>query len=91
MPFMSLTMLKSCKLVIKGGLCYRFAMVFSKNLFLTFKKFLKCNCIQWLFLKASLFIEPESSPFLGKLISEVFINVYIYGLMEQSYKTCNLQ
>ena len=27
MPFRGLTMLKSCKLVIKGGLCYRFAMV----------------------------------------------------------------
>ena len=27
MPFRGLTMLKSLKLVIKGGLCYRFAMV----------------------------------------------------------------
>ena len=27
MPFRGLTMLKSRKLVIKGGLCYRFAMV----------------------------------------------------------------
>ena len=26
-PFRGLTMLKSRKLVIKGGLCYRFAMV----------------------------------------------------------------
>ena len=30
MPFRGLTMLKSCKLVIKGGLCYRFAMVYSR-------------------------------------------------------------
>ena len=27
MPFRGLTMLKSSNLVIKGGLCYRFAMV----------------------------------------------------------------
>ena len=36
MPFRGLTMLKSRKLVIKGGLCYRFAMVkniFSENIF----------------------------------------------------------
>ena len=31
MPFRGLTMLKSRKLVIKGGLCYRFAMVNKKN------------------------------------------------------------
>ena len=31
MPFRGLTMLKSRKLVIKGGLCYRFAMVNSSQ------------------------------------------------------------
>ena len=31
MPFRGLTMLKSRKLVIKGGLCYRFAMVHEYN------------------------------------------------------------
>ena len=33
MPFRGLTMLKSRKLVIKGGLCYRFAMVLSLAIF----------------------------------------------------------
>ena len=32
MPFRGLTMLKSRKLVIKGGLCYRFAMVCPQGL-----------------------------------------------------------
>ena len=32
MPFRGLTMLKSRKLVIKGGLCYRFAMVDRKEI-----------------------------------------------------------
>ena len=31
MPFRGLTMLKSPKLTIKGGLCYVFAMVFSDH------------------------------------------------------------
>ena len=31
MPFRGLTMLKSRKLVIKGGLCYRFAMVMDQD------------------------------------------------------------
>ena len=77
---------------MQGPQLYRGKQLFSmsKNFFLTFKKFIKSNCIQWLFLKASLFIEPEPSPFSGKLISEVLINVYFYGLMEQSYITCNL-
>ena len=30
MPFRGLTMLKSRKLVLRGGLCYRFAMVDSR-------------------------------------------------------------
>ena len=33
MPFRGLTMLKSRKLVIKGGLCYGFAMVYIQYLF----------------------------------------------------------
>ena len=32
MPFRGLTMLKSPKLIIKGGLCYGFAMVINKYL-----------------------------------------------------------
>ena len=37
MPFRGLTMLKSRKLVIKGGLCYRFAMVSNRQYKSTFQ------------------------------------------------------
>ena len=67
MPFRGLTMLKSPKLIIKGGLCYGFAMVAASTMVV----FTRSNVLAWRLHK----VEPhhDTSPLTaGALLSIPF-------------------